>query len=118
MDTLLENAERIIVSITDTGETVMLSKERCEQVRQLHAGKVSIAEIGRRLDIDRKTVRKMVREAWRPYEREARADTLLATHDAFLRRRAGQVNYSARILYQELQRDCGIRAVMRPSSGS
>jgi hypothetical protein len=46
----------------------------------------------------------MVREAaWQPYEREARADTLLVPHDAFLRRRASQVNYSARILYQELE---------------
>lgn len=85
-------------------------KERWEQVRQLHAGKVSITEIGRQLDIDCKTVRKMVREAaWRSYEREARADTLLVPHDAFLRRRTSQVNYSARILYQELQRDCGYK---------
>lgn len=109
MDTSLENVERIIVSITGTGEAVMLSKERWEQVRQLHAEKVSIAEIGRRLDIDRKTVRKMMREAWRPYEREARGETLLATHGALLRHRASQVNYSARILYQELQRDHGYK---------
>jgi hypothetical protein len=55
-----------------------LNKERRQQVRRLHAGKVSIAEIGRRLDIDSKTVGKMVREAWRPHERKARADTTCA----------------------------------------
>jgi hypothetical protein len=47
MDTLLENGEGIIDSTTGTGEAVMLSKERWEQVRQLHAEKVSITEIGR-----------------------------------------------------------------------
>ncbi len=87
----------------------MLSKERWEQVRQLHAEKVSISQIGRQLDLDRKTVRKMLREDWRPYEREARSDTLLAAHGAFLHERAAKVSYSARILYQELRRDHGYK---------
>jgi transposase len=56
------------------------------------------------LDLDRKTVRRCLRQSeWRPYERAPKAETLLSEHAQFLRQRAAQVNYSARILYQELR---------------
>ena len=38
-----------------------------------------------------------------PYQRAARVDTLLATHAAYLRRRAADVGYSAQVLFQELR---------------
>jgi hypothetical protein len=62
-----------------------------------------VSEIGRRLDVDRKTVRYWAQQSeWKPYERDRAAMTLLSEHEQFLRERAAQVNYSARILYQEL----------------
>ena len=59
----------------------------------------------RELDLDRKTVRRCLRQsAWRPYRRAAREDTLLAPHAAYLRQRAVEVGYSAQVLFQELRR--------------
>ncbi len=92
----------------DSPEAMVLSKERWEAVRRLHGlEKLKVSEIARRLDIDRKTVRKVLHTQWRRYERSARNDTLLSAHTDFLRHRAAEVNYSARILYQELRRDRG-----------
>ena len=68
----------------------------------MHAQGTSNSEIARHLEIDRKTVRKALREPWRAYSRAQRDDTLLAGHAGFLRQRAAQVGYSAKILYQEL----------------
>lgn len=66
--------------------------------------RLSISEIGRRLDLDRKTVRRSLRQTtWQPYRRAAVPQSLLTAHTDFVRTRALQVGYSARILYQELQ---------------
>jgi transposase len=85
----------------------MINRERWAEVRRRHLELGQpIARIARELDLDRKTVRRCLRqEAWQPYSRPARTDTLLAEHAAFLRERAPQVQYSARILFQELRRD-------------
>lgn len=89
-------------------EGVMVGRERWEEIRRLHTEGVPVAEIGRRLDLDRKTVRRWVRqEDWRPYRRGAKAETILSRHAEFLRRRAPQVRFSARILFQELRRSHG-----------
>ena len=94
----------------DAPEAMVLSKERWEEVRRLHGEeKLKVSEISRRLDIDRKTVRKALRGEWKPYERALRNDGLLAEHDAFLRERAGEVKYSAQILYQELVGERGFK---------
>jgi len=72
--------------------------------------RISVSEIARRLDLDRKTVRRCLRQSeWRAYERLPRAETLLTEHAQFLTGRAAQVNYSARILYQELRSRRGYR---------
>jgi transposase len=87
----------------DSLEAMVLGKERWDEVRRLQAQeRLSVSEISRRLEIDRKTVRKALRSEWKGYARVERNATLLAEHDAFLRTRAAEVNYSARILYQEL----------------
>ena len=83
----------------------MVDQERWVEIRRLFLEeRVSISEIGRRLDVDRKTVRRSLRQAtWQPYHRAVMTDTLLSAHADFVRDRAPQVNYSARILYQELR---------------
>ena len=73
-----------------------------------HEERVSISEIGRRLDLDHKTVRRSLRQTtWQPYRRAAVPETLLTAHADFVRTRAPQVGYSARILYQELRASRG-----------
>jgi transposase len=90
-------------------EACMVDQERWAEIRRLfHEERVSISEIGRRLDLDRKTVRRSLRQAtWHRYHRVAVAETLLTAHAEFVRDRAPQVSYSARILYQELRASRG-----------
>ena len=106
-----ETSESTIMraQVDQSGEVRMVDQERWAEIRRLyHEARVSIAEIGRRLDVDRKTVRRSLRQAtWQPYHRAAVTDTLLAAHADFVRARAPQVNYSARILYQELRANRG-----------
>ena len=84
------------------GEVEMLGEERWEEVHRRAAAGASIRAIARELDLDRKTVRRCLRQsAWRPYQRAAREDTLLAP---YVRQRAAEVGYSARVLFQELRR--------------
>jgi len=86
----------------------MVRQDRWEEIRRLSDEQVPIAEIARRLDLDRKTVRRCLRqERWQAYQRAERVDTLLAKHADFLRERASQVRYSARVLFQELCRQHG-----------
>lgn len=87
-------------------EERMVQEDRWREIHRLFREEgVTIAEIARRLDLDRKTVRSSLRqEQWQPYRREPRRDTLLATHAEYLRERAPQVRYSAQVLFQELRR--------------
>jgi transposase len=95
--------------VEQPGEHGMVSKERWETIRRLLVEeRVSVSEIARRMDLDRKTVRRWVRqEQWKSYARATRTDTLLADHEQFVRERAPQVNYSARIVFQELKHQHG-----------
>jgi len=83
----------------------MVRQERWEEIRRLRVAEgVPVAELARRFELDRKTVRRCLRDtAWRPYQRPARAAPLLAPHTEYLEERALQVGYSAQILYQELR---------------
>jgi len=92
-----------------SGEAYMVDQERWAEIRRLFdEERVSISEIGRRLDLDRKTVRRSLRQTtWQPYRRAAVGETLLTAHADFVRDRAPQVGYSARILYQELRASRG-----------
>jgi transposase len=92
-------------------ELRMVTRELWEEIRRLHdVDKLSVSALARHFDLDRKTVRRCLREGqWQPYRREVRGDTLLAEHAAFLRQRAPQVNFSARILEQELRAQRGYR---------
>lgn len=86
-------------------EERMVQEGRWREVhRMAREEQLPIAEIARRLDLDRKTVRRCLKQdAWQPYQRPARTDTLLAEHADFMRERAPQVRYSAQVLYQELK---------------
>jgi transposase len=97
------------VQVDQPGEACMVDQERWAEIRRLFdEERVSISEIGRRLDLDRKTVRRSLRQpTWRPYQRAVVAETLLTAHADFVQTRAPQVGYSARILYQELRASRG-----------
>ncbi|NMG77282.1 IS21 family transposase [Aromatoleum diolicum] len=76
-------------------------------MHERRAAGTSISALAREFDLDRKTVRACLRQAaWAPYRREKEVASVLDAHRAWLVERAPQVNYSARILYQEL---CGQR---------
>src|SRR2546428_7492496 len=87
-------------------EGVMIQEDRWKEIRRLHEQEgVAIAEIARRLELDRKTVRRCLRQpSWRRYERAPRPDTILAPFAEYVRERAPEVQYSAQILFQELRR--------------
>lgn len=89
----------------------MIRREIWEEIRRRHLQeKVPIREVARDLGIDRNTIRRCLRqEQWHPYTRAAGTDTLLAPHEAFLRSRAPEVDFSARILFQELVSSKGYR---------
>jgi transposase len=94
--------------LEEPGEVEMVGADRWEEIHRLFGERVPIAEIARRLDLDRKTVRRCIRQAqWQPYRRAERTDRLLAQHADWLRERAPRVRYSARILFQELRRHHG-----------
>ena len=89
-------------------EAIMVGQQRWEEIRRLFVDeRLTIAEIARRLAIDRKTVRRWLRKEWQPYSRAPKEETLLTEHADFLRERAAHVEYSAQILFQELRRDRG-----------
>lgn len=97
--------------VNPLGEVAMVGQERWQEIHRLvREERVPVAEIARRLDLDRKTVRRCLQQAtWQPYTRPARADTLLGPHADWLHERAPQVQYSARILFQELRQHWGYR---------
>src|SRR5438876_10368297 len=97
--------------VTPLGEGRMVREGCWREVHRLfHAERRSKSEIARQLQLDRKTVRGILGElAWQPYARAERPDTLLAEHASFLGTGAPEVQYSARILFQELRRARGYR---------
>jgi transposase len=106
MSTEMETpATTIGAEVTLCEEVPMVRRERWEEIRRLWVSeRVPIAEIARRLDMDRKTVRRCLRDtAWQPYHRPSRPETLLTPHAEYLRALAEQVDYSAQILFQELR---------------
>jgi hypothetical protein len=86
-------------------EVPMVRQKRWAEMRRLwQQERAPIADLARRFELDRKTVRRRVRDlTWRPYQRPASTATLLATYATALRTRAPQVCHSAQILFQELR---------------
>ncbi len=87
----------------DTEDT-LIGQQLWEAIRQRHADGQSISSIGRELELDRKTVRSCLqRQSWAPYRRKVKTAGMLEVHRTWLVARAAQVNYSARVLHQELR---------------
>ena len=81
------------------GEVEMVGRERWEEIHRRAGAGGSIQSIAHELDVDRKTVRRCLRQTeWKPYQRARRAETLLAANAEYLRRRAVEVGYSAQVL--------------------
>ena len=86
------------------GEVEMVGRDRWEAIHRRAGAGGSVRAIARELDLDRKTVRRCLRQTeWKAYRRAARADTLLTAHAEYLRGRAAEVGYSAQVLFQELR---------------
>lgn len=109
--------------VSNPGEGNMVRRQLWEAIRRVaEVEGLSIRGLSRRFELDRKTIRRCLKGGdWQPYRRAGREDTLLAEHAGYLRERAPEVRYSARILYQELtaHRDyCGsyetVKRFVRP----
>lgn len=88
--------------IPDT-ECEVIGQTQLQAIHDAKAAGLTISAIARKMDLDRKTVRVALNSAqWRPYSR-AQRPSQLDPHMDWLRGRAPQVNYSARILHQELR---------------
>lgn len=88
-------------------EAPVLGQQQWEAVHLRHARGENVSAIARELDLDRKTVRSCLQQSsWKPYQRVMKS-SLLDEHREWLTERAPQVNYSARILWQELRAQRG-----------
>lgn len=104
MTTTTTTTDTIDLEVTDLGEDRMISQERWAEIQRRTVAGETVSAIARALELDRKTVRVARRKtAWQPYQRAPQATGLLTAHETFLRERAGAVDYSAQILYQELR---------------
>jgi transposase len=99
----MELGSPTVCALEQDTEAGVVGKERWQEIRRLHEEGQTVSAIARQLDLDRKTVRHWLRRtSWTPYQREPAGDSLLSAHQEWLRERAPRVQYSARILYQEL----------------
>jgi len=88
-------------------EAPVVGQQQWEAVHGLRSRGLSISAIARELGLDRKTVRSCLSQAsWRPYSR-SQACSLLDPHRQWMASRAPEVNFSARILWQELRAQHG-----------
>ncbi|MFN7426374.1 MAG: IS21 family transposase [bacterium] len=84
-------------------EAPVLGQQQWEAVHERRSRGQDISAIARELDLDRKSVRRCLNQAsWQPYRR-AKTVSLLDAHRQWLTERAPEVDYSARILWQELR---------------
>lgn len=89
-------------------EAPVLGQQQWESIHERRARGHSVSAIARDMDLDRKTVRACLQQvAWQPYRRTGAPCSLLDAHRAWLLARAPEVNYSARILWQELRAQRG-----------
>jgi len=99
----LRSAVATVPVFKQDAEAPVLGQQQWEAVRERRARGQSISAISRELELDRKTIRSCLQQAsWQPYRR-AEAGSVLDAHREWLCERAPEVNYSARILWQELR---------------
>ena len=96
-----------VLVFQENTEAPVLGQQQWETVHERRSRGQSISAIAREMDLDRKTVRSCLQQArWAPYRR-ADASSLLDPHRQWLAERAPEVDYSARILWQELRAQHG-----------
>jgi transposase len=89
----------------------MIRRDVWDEIRRRNVQEgIPIREIARDFGMDRNTIRRCLRQKeWCPYTRTGVTESLLSPHEEFLRARAPEVDFSARILYQELVSQKGYR---------
>jgi len=101
---VLGNFGATVSGLQPDSEEGVIGKEQWHAIHERRKAGVSVSALAREFDLDRKTVRGCLRQSeWMPYRRQAGGATVLDEHRAWLAERAPQVNYSARILHQELR---------------
>lgn len=101
---VLGNFGATVSGLQSDPEEGVIGKDQWHAIHERRKAGVSVSALAREFDLDRKTVRACLRQSeWMPYRRQARGATVLDAHRAWLAERAPQVNYSARILHQELR---------------
>lgn len=82
----------------------MIRQEHWGAIRSLREKRVPKREIARILGITIKTVRKYLRQGyWQAYRRRVGPPSVLDPHKGYLLRRMREVDYSARILFDEIK---------------
>ena len=100
----LGNFGATVSELQPDAEDGVIGREQWQAIREKRSQGTSVSAIAREFDLDRKTVRSCLRRSeWAPYRRRVSAETMLAEHRAWFEERAPRVNYSARILHQELR---------------
>ena len=97
------SAGATVAVFNEDTEAPVVGQQQWEVIRDLHSRGRNISAIARELGLDRKTVRTCLSQpSWQPYRR-SEAASLLDPHRQWIASRAPEVNYSARILWQELR---------------
>ena len=101
---VLPNFGATVAGSQPDAEAGVIGKEQWQAIHERRRRGMSVSAIAREFDLDRKTVRNCLRQTeWTPYRRQAEVGTVLDEHRAWFEVRAPQVNFSARILHQELR---------------
>lgn len=87
------------------GAFSMVKKEQWAMIRQLRQQGMKISEIAKQLNMDRKTVRKMIfKQADVPkYRRESKIASLLEEYKPYIQQRLEKYNLTSEKLYQEVK---------------
>jgi transposase len=93
-----------------------------EELHRMRAAGMALSQIAGETGLDRKTVRRCLRQLqWQRYRRAGLSKTLLSEHLEWLAQRAPQDNFSPQILFQQLRAGRGysggydtVRNAVRP----
>ncbi len=98
----MSESERLPVAPVGATEDNVIDESQWGAIHALRQRGRSKKAIARELGIDVKTVRKWLKQGWKPQTRRPRGGILDAWEE-FLRGRAPEVGYNAMVLYRELQ---------------
>jgi transposase len=89
---------------TDLPEREMINRDKHGAVVELAGRGIPKKVIARTLGVSVKSVRRILkRSEWKPYKRRPSTKTVLGGFEAFLIRRAPEVNFNAQVLFQEVK---------------